>query len=53
MSSPDTPRSKTPEDLVVRFMPPLAHERQRWILETLRSHGARSVSIQLTLYASS
>ncbi|CAE6417661.1 unnamed protein product [Rhizoctonia solani] len=43
MSSPDTPRPETPEDLVVRFMPPLAHERQRWILETLRLHRARSV----------
>ncbi|KAJ1307858.1 hypothetical protein OPQ81_001938 [Rhizoctonia solani] len=43
MSSPDAPSPNSPEDLVVRFMPPLAHERQRWILETLRLHRARSV----------
>ncbi|KAG8712212.1 hypothetical protein FRC11_000720 [Ceratobasidium sp. 423] len=43
MSSSDITRPKTPEDLVVRFMPPLAHERQRWILETLRAHRATSV----------
>ncbi|CAE6512003.1 unnamed protein product [Rhizoctonia solani] len=43
MSSPSVPTPNTPEDLVVRFMPPLAHERQRWILETLRLHRARSV----------
>ncbi|KAF8699149.1 O-methyltransferase, partial [Rhizoctonia solani] len=38
-----TPSPQAPEDLVVRFMPPLSHERQRWILETLRQHRARSV----------
>ncbi|CCO31717.1 Small RNA 2'-O-methyltransferase [Rhizoctonia solani AG-1 IB] len=43
MSSSDAPITQTPEDLVVRFMPPLSHERQRWILETLRRHRARSV----------
>ncbi|KAF8753364.1 O-methyltransferase [Rhizoctonia solani] len=37
------PSPQAPEDLVVRFMPPLSHERQRWILETLRQHRARSV----------
>ncbi|KEP53059.1 small RNA 2'-O-methyltransferase [Rhizoctonia solani 123E] len=43
MSSSGTPSPDAPQDLVVRFMPPLAHERQRWILETLRLHRARSV----------
>lgn len=41
MSSPTTPDVK---DLPVRFVPPLALERQRWILETLRLNRALSVS---------
>ncbi|QRV75005.1 methyltransferase domain protein [Ceratobasidium sp. AG-Ba] len=41
MSAPDPVHS--PENLPVRFIPPLADERQRWIMETLRLNGVRSV----------
>ncbi|KAG8726500.1 hypothetical protein FRC12_023344 [Ceratobasidium sp. 428] len=43
-SDTESPNSDTlPRDLLVKFIPPLAHERQRWIMETLRLNGARSV----------
>ncbi|QRV89701.1 methyltransferase domain protein [Ceratobasidium sp. AG-Ba] len=41
MSAPDPVHS--PENLPVRFIPPLADERQRWIMETLRLNDVRSV----------
>ncbi|KAG9128083.1 hypothetical protein FRC07_005225 [Ceratobasidium sp. 392] len=41
-SDVESPDSNS-QDLPVRFIPPLAHERQRWIMETLRLNNARSV----------
>ncbi|KAG9102432.1 hypothetical protein FS749_000022 [Ceratobasidium sp. UAMH 11750] len=42
-SDVESPSDNAPQDLPVRFIPPLAHERQRWIMETLRLNNARSV----------